>query len=197
MTYAAGANLKSQLIRPIAERLRALVRRDEIGLIFLGLLSGCIAGLLAAGYPRKLTFSALLPIWARASERARAARLAAAGAGPHWPAACCSAFLEFSSTNWRPQRPVDPIEANALRGGRMSLADSTVITAQTVISNGFGASVGLEAAYTQMGSGFASLSAACSGCGAPICGCWSLAVRQAPSARPSGRLSPAHFTHSN
>src|ERR1700724_243964 len=57
---------------------------------------------------------------------------------------------------WMPRRPVDPIEANALQGGRMSLKDSAVIAAQTVVSNGFGASVGLEAAYTQMGSGFAS-----------------------------------------
>ena len=55
-----------------------------------------------------------------------------------------------------PKRPVDPIEANALHGGRMSLKESVLIAAQTVISNGFGASVGLEAAYTQMGSGLAS-----------------------------------------
>jgi CIC family chloride channel protein len=54
------------------------------------------------------------------------------------------------------RRPVDPIEANALQGGRMSLKDSMFIAVQTVISNGFGASVGMEAAYTQMGSGFAS-----------------------------------------
>lgn len=51
---------------------------------------------------------------------------------------------------------VDPVEANALRGGRMSLTDSIIVTAQTVISNGCGASVGLEAAYTQIGSGLAS-----------------------------------------
>lgn len=57
---------------------------------------------------------------------------------------------------WFPKRPVDPIEANALRGGRMSVKESVLITVQTVISNGFGASVGLEAAYTQMGSGLAS-----------------------------------------
>jgi CIC family chloride channel protein len=57
---------------------------------------------------------------------------------------------------WFPKRPVDPIEANALLGGRMSVKDSLLVAAQTVISNGFGASVGLEAAYTQMGSGLAS-----------------------------------------
>lgn len=51
---------------------------------------------------------------------------------------------------------VDAVEANALHGGRMSLADSAVIAGQTVISNGFGASVGLEAGYAQMGAAFAS-----------------------------------------
>jgi CIC family chloride channel protein len=52
--------------------------------------------------------------------------------------------------------PNDPIEANALHGGRLSLTDSLIIAFQTIISSGFGASVGLEAGYTQMGSGVAS-----------------------------------------
>ncbi|TPK20562.1 chloride channel protein [Mesorhizobium sp. B2-5-9] len=52
--------------------------------------------------------------------------------------------------------PVDPIEANALYGGRMSLTDTFIIVVQTMISSGFGASVGLEAGYTQVGSGVAS-----------------------------------------
>lgn len=51
---------------------------------------------------------------------------------------------------------VDPIEANALHGGRMSFRDSTLLALQTLVSNGFGASVGLEAGYTQIGSGLAS-----------------------------------------
>lgn len=51
---------------------------------------------------------------------------------------------------------VDPIEANALRGGRMSVRDSALLALQTLISNGFGASVGLEAGYTQIASGVAS-----------------------------------------
>jgi len=56
----------------------------------------------------------------------------------------------------RPSPPVDPVEANALRGGRMSLQDSLFVSLQTLISNGFGASVGLEAAYSQMGAALAS-----------------------------------------
>ena len=56
----------------------------------------------------------------------------------------------------RKRRLVDAVEANALHGGRMSMNDSLIVTGQTLISNGFGASVGLEAAYAQIGSGFAS-----------------------------------------
>ena len=56
----------------------------------------------------------------------------------------------------RKRRLVDPVEANALHGGRMSMADSLVICGQTVLSNGFGASVGLEAAYTQLGGAIAA-----------------------------------------
>ena len=57
---------------------------------------------------------------------------------------------------YHPRRAVDPIEANALYGGRMSLNDSLIVVAQTILSNGVGASVGLEAGYTQIGSAMAS-----------------------------------------
>uniref|UniRef100_UPI002265AFAF chloride channel protein n=3 Tax=Neokomagataea TaxID=1223423 RepID=UPI002265AFAF len=55
-----------------------------------------------------------------------------------------------------PRQPVDPIEANALHGGRMSLRDSLVVVGQTILSNGSGASIGLEAGFTQIGSACAS-----------------------------------------
>jgi CIC family chloride channel protein len=57
---------------------------------------------------------------------------------------------------WRPEREIDPIEANALHGGRMSLLGSVIVAAETVWSSGVGASVGLEAGYTQFASGIAS-----------------------------------------
>lgn len=57
----------------------------------------------------------------------------------------------------RRKRPlVDAVEANALHGGRMSMRDNLIVAVQTLLSNGFGASVGLEATYTQMGSGAGS-----------------------------------------
>ena len=57
---------------------------------------------------------------------------------------------------WRPAREIDPIEANALHGGRMSFRGSVIVALQTVWSSGVGASVGLEAGYTQFASGLAA-----------------------------------------
>ncbi|WED43095.1 chloride channel protein [Legionella cardiaca] len=48
---------------------------------------------------------------------------------------------------------VDPVEANALEGGRMSLVDSLVLVGLSVVSITIGGSVGFEAAMTQLGAG--------------------------------------------
>ena len=61
-------------------------------------------------------------------------------------------LLGIGIARWWPRRAVDPIEANALYGGQMSLNDSLIVVLQTMVSNGVGASVGLEAGYTQIGS---------------------------------------------
>jgi CIC family chloride channel protein len=60
------------------------------------------------------------------------------------------------SRRFRTRPPVDPIEANAVHGGRMSFRESLIVTVQTVISSSFGASVGLEAGYTQINAALAS-----------------------------------------
>src|SRR3954451_24792177 len=65
-------------------------------------------------------------------------------------------LLNLGLARWWPRPPIDPIEANALYGGRLSLADVAVVGAQNIVSNGFGASVGLEAAYAQAGGGLSS-----------------------------------------
>ncbi len=56
---------------------------------------------------------------------------------------------------WR--TPVDVVEANALHGGAIPWRDTVLVCVQTLLSNGVGASVGLEAAYAQAGGGFASI----------------------------------------
>ncbi len=54
---------------------------------------------------------------------------------------------------FRPNEIVDPVEANALYGGRMSLFDSIRLAAMTLVSNAAGASLGMEAGYSQLGAG--------------------------------------------
>lgn len=57
----------------------------------------------------------------------------------------------------RRRKTIDVVEANALHGGRIPARDTATVIGQTLLSNGFGASVGLEAAYAQAGGGLASL----------------------------------------
>lgn len=57
----------------------------------------------------------------------------------------------------RKRTAIDVVEANALHGGRIPFRDTLLVSGQTLISNGCGASVGLEAAYAQAGGGVASL----------------------------------------
>jgi CIC family chloride channel protein len=57
---------------------------------------------------------------------------------------------------WRPQDPLDVIEANALHGGIMSMFDGVIIALMTAASVGLGASVGLEAGVTQLGAAMSS-----------------------------------------
>ncbi|HEV3175388.1 MAG TPA: chloride channel protein [Stellaceae bacterium] len=90
-------------------------------------------------------------------------RLSTHGAADWWRVLlvpCLGGLLSGGATilirRWRPREIVDAIEANALFGGKMSLTDSANLALLTIISSGFGASVGLEAAYTQLGSGMAS-----------------------------------------
>lgn len=142
----------------VALSLRALIRRDEIGLLFLALCTGAIAGVLTSGV---LTGSAVLHrLFFQVSLGGHLSSLERL-ASPWEVIVPCAGGLFLGVTGhwlrkWRPRRPVDPIEANALHGGRMSVIDSLIITFQTILSNGCGASVGLEAAYTQIGSGLAS-----------------------------------------
>ena len=66
-------------------------------------------------------------------------------------------LLHLGLERWRQRTPIDVVEANALHGGAVPFRDTLTVTGQTFVSNGFGASVGLEAAYAQIGGGIASI----------------------------------------
>jgi chloride channel protein, CIC family len=143
----------------VLTRLRALLRSNEFYLIPLALVVGVIAGAVVtlmseiAQIAHVLIFG--IPIDVRLSANASVnpiiALIAPAAGG------LLLGVMEWSRRRLKISSAVDPIEANALRGGRLSLRDSIVVSGQTLISNGCGASVGLEAGYTQIGSGAASL----------------------------------------
>ncbi|MEO8716086.1 MAG: chloride channel protein [Acetobacteraceae bacterium] len=145
-------------VRHAPQTLRALVRADELGLVVLAAIVGAIAGIVvyvmtaAAQLAHVLLFgiemdqhlSAMPDVdWRRAL------------VVPILGGLAMGLFTLAATWLWK-RRAVDPIEANALHGGRMSLSDSVIVGLQTIISNGVGASIGLEAGYTQMGAGFAS-----------------------------------------
>ncbi len=165
---AGNAALRRDAIRarrPLGEwvmhapqTLRALVRADEIWLSVLAAFVGLIAGLAvtAMSVGTQLMHRVLFHLapYERLSGQAEVRALSSV------LVPCIGGLalglLGLVIARFWPRRAVDPIEANALFGGRMSVKDSLVLVGQTMLSNGVGASVGLEAGYTQIGSAMAS-----------------------------------------
>lgn len=140
--------------------LRALVRGSEIGLIVLAALIGCCGGAAVAAMSqatqvmRELLYG--LPPGLRLSAATDLPVLVLLLA-PAFGGILLALFNLALRWRGRPRRAVvDPIEANALHGGRMSIRDSAIVVVQNTISNGSGISVGMEAAYTQFCAGLAS-----------------------------------------
>jgi len=141
----------------VPHRLRAIVRARESSVIVLAVIIGAIAGLVVIGMGEIVglmhqVFFGLDP-GERLSGRALLDPLRAFIA----PTVGGLIFgLVTAFITRRRGTEVDPIEANALHGGRMSIRGSLIVAAQTIWSSGVGASVGLEAGYTQLASGIAS-----------------------------------------
>jgi chloride channel protein, CIC family len=142
----------------IPRRLRAVVRARESSLIVLAALVGALAGLVVTAMGlgvdtlHRLLFQ--LPPDVRLSGQIRLDPAIAISV-PLVGGILFGIARELIAY-WRPEREIDPIEANALHGGRMSLLGSIIVAAETVWSSGVGASVGMEAGYTQFASGIAS-----------------------------------------
>ena len=142
----------------IPHRLRAFVRARESSLIGLAALVGAAAGLVVAAMGAGVDFlhSILFQLepGVRLSGLLRLNPLLAISV-PLLGGLVFGISREVI-TRWRPEREIDPIEANALHGGRMSLLGSIIVALETVWSSGVGASVGIEAGYTQLAGGIAS-----------------------------------------
>jgi CIC family chloride channel protein len=140
------------------QRLRAFVRAHETSLVVLAALVGGIGGLvvvLMSAAVEGLHVALFNLEWGdRLSSQFRIEPLSALLVPSLGGLLLGLAFLLVA--RWRPAREIDPIEANALHGGRMSFRGSVIVALQTVWSSGVGASVGLEAGYTQLASGLAA-----------------------------------------
>src|SRR3984893_4238796 len=139
-------------------RLRAFVRAHESSLVVLAVLIGATGGLLVAAMSNAVEALHVVLFnldWGGGlsshfgMEPLRALLVPSLGG-----LLLGLAFLWLA--RFRPAREIDPIEANALHGGRMSFRGSVIVALQTVWSSGVGASVGLEAGYTQLASGLAA-----------------------------------------
>jgi len=142
----------------IPRRLRAVVRARESSLIALAALVGVIAGLAVAamGDAVDLFHEFLFDLQHGERLSARLTLNPILALSVPLVGGIIFGIASEIIKRWRPEREIDPIEANALHGGRMSLLGSIIVAAQTVWSSGVGASVGLEAGYTQLASGIAS-----------------------------------------
>jgi len=139
-------------------RLRAFVRAHETSLVVLAAMIGTIGGLVvlamsvAVAALHALLFN--ISITERLSSQPSVETLRAVLVPSLGGLLLGVALLLL--LRWRPAREIDPIEANALYGGRMSFRGSVIVALQTTWSSGVGASVGLEAGYTQLASGLAA-----------------------------------------
>ena len=141
----------------VPRRLRAIVRARESSIIVLAVIIGSVAGLVVAAMGEAVSLMHLSFFGLDPGERLSGR----VSLNPYYAflTPCFGGLLFGLATAYVARRrgtEVDPIEANALHGGRMSLRGSLIVAAQTVWSSGVGASVGLEAGYTQLASGIAS-----------------------------------------
>lgn len=157
--WRSGARRQIRAVRVLfGRRWRSFLRADELSPLILGALIGVAAGVgvfcinALAQWMHEVIFA--LP---------RGERLSAQPTLEPWRAVLgpmlgglVVGLTTLGIRAWRKREAVDPIEANALYGGRMSLTDSLLLTGGTILSCGSGASVGLEAGYTQTTSGVAS-----------------------------------------
>jgi CIC family chloride channel protein len=149
--------LKTHFLRANAVRLRRRLRESEAAFIVLAAVVGLAAGVatnligLLAHQIQHLFYGVAIN------------RLSAIGSVRHpWKllALPLGGLLMVAGNYYLRRRStgqIDVVEANALHGGRIPWIDNLIVSAQTIVSNGFGASVGLEAAYAQAGGGIASL----------------------------------------
>ena len=159
VAFGNAAMLASMRLAPLLPaRLREAVRSRESGLTVAAMCIGAVSGLIVAAMSGAVQALHSMFFGVDLSER-----LSATDRVEWWRALIVPTLgglvLSVIALRVIPLlrvRFADAIEANALYGGRLSFRGSVLITVQTIISSGCGASVGLEAGYTQMCAAVAS-----------------------------------------
>lgn len=154
-TTQPSAGRRFRMLLPQA--VRNFVRSREAGLVLVGLVVGLISGVLVW-----LMSSTVQALHVLLFGLAPGQRLSASEHLSPWRVllvptlggVVLAALAQFGRRMGG--RLADAIEANALYGGRLSLTGSALVTVQTIVSSGCGASVGLEAGYAQLGAAVAS-----------------------------------------
>src|SRR6266581_1612703 len=172
----------------VPRRLRAFVRARETSLVLLAVVIGALGGLVVAAMSALVDLLHMVLFGLGPGERLSAQAhldpsvailvpmLGGLGLG----------LAGILIAHRRPAREVDPIEANALHGGRMSLRGSLIVAAQTV--SGSVHRSAWKRAIPNSPAASPPSSGSDSACDAATCGCWSGA---APRPAPSGRRLPA------
>ena len=142
----------------VPRRLRAWVRAREAGTVALAAVVGAIAGGVVTIMSGMVTLLHRAFFMLGPNERLSASETLNPVLAVLVPTlgGLAFGFATLWIVRMRRECFIDPIEANAVRGGRMSFRGSMIVALQTVWSSGVGASVGLEAGYTQAASGIAS-----------------------------------------
>ncbi|MGR3248797.1 MAG: chloride channel protein [Paracoccus sp. (in: a-proteobacteria)] len=136
-------------------RLRTLIRRSEIAYTALAAIVGALSGLAVVAMQELIHLMGFW-IFGATTEVSGAAQIDPLRAfGGPLAGGVLVGLSYLVGRRWF-RRVADPIEANAVGGGKIAVPGSLYITAQTILSSGFGGSVGMEAAYTQAASGGAS-----------------------------------------
>ncbi|MCK1423048.1 MULTISPECIES: chloride channel protein [unclassified Bradyrhizobium] len=147
-------------IRLLPLFLRNFVRNRETGLVLVAIVVGLLSGVLVAAAISSLSQVSHALLFDIPFD----AHLSATGV-ISWQRTLLVPMIGglvlaliglYFARRVKGQQLADAIEANALYGGRVSFRGSLLISIQTLLSNGFGGSVGLEAGYTQICSMFGS-----------------------------------------
>ena len=139
----------------LLDSLRRLTRNVQVILSLLAVAIGLMAGLAAIGFRYAIDF---VQRWGFGFGGEQMATLV--GGLPAWRillvpllgGLAVGLFVHFLMPGRRPQGVADVIEANALRGGRMSLTDGLKAAVVSAVSIGSGASVGREGPVVHLGA---------------------------------------------